>query len=676
MQQSRRKFLKGTGLATGGLLISPAIFEYLLKSKSTSANHLLFDPGDIPAIKRRLELPIFKELKAELFSADLAEDRQFLETGIQFNNQLRHLPKICKIIRTQSFVYALTGERERGEFARFALQQLFKFKKWDYFLEAGKHVIGIQRASLASQTTVLAADWLADLLSAEEQETLVQQLIEKGCKPCYRSLHGMLHPDKVVGWSFDPATSFKRTAIDFRRWPTILSRTNLRAVPMSALGISSIFLKGKDSRAEKWLELVQQNYQAFYDLFGADGSYPEGTGYCNYTCFELSLFFEILRRKTGQDWTDKINWQGVMDFFLMTHIPTELHPKGQVNFGDGGQSFNSALGFWVAKTFRDGKAQFAATHCARFHTLFSPIMYRPEIPETQPQDNWFFRHFDIGWLVATTGFKPEDFVVAMRSGGPANHEHADRNSVILKAFGENLLVDQWHPTYDRKKPGWKLRLSPAHNTVLVDEQGHQYHDGSEGTNSSLAEAKVLAAARHAGYATATSDATQAYVLVNQNVKSILRTLLIVPEFRFLLVVDAFESRKEPAEFSARWFVENTDEKAKILIDGESFQLQRPGGKLVGQVAANLALNLSVEKIEFPEAENHYPFVAIRSTQKSEKVKLLHSFVALPANAPEMPEIAYRQNGSVWEISVQQLSQKLEIVADLNTKIPGFDVKFG
>lgn len=675
MQQTRRDFLKSTGLSAGGLLITPEILNEILTSAPAKPGGILFDSADLPEIRRRLELPLFREFWQGLLTQDLTEARKFLETGIQFNNQLRHLPEICEIIQRQAFVYAVTGEKERGEIARFALQQLFKFKKWDYFLEAGKDVIGIQRASQASQTVVLAADWLHDLLSETELTQLRAELAEKGCLPCYRSLFGMLHPDKVVGWSFDPESSFQGD-VDFRRWPTILSRTNLRAVPMSALGISALFLREQDPRAREWLDLVHQSYLAFYDLFASDGSYLEGTGYCSYTSFELALFFEILQRQTSTSWAEKINWRGVLDFFLYTHSPTEMHPTGQVNFGDGGTSFNSALGFWVAKNFGDGSAQFAATHYAQQHSIFSPIFYYPEIAETPPTGAWFFRHFEIGWVVATTGFEKADFLVALRSGGPANHEHADRNSVILKAFGENLLVDQWHPTYFFSDPGWILRTSPAHNTILVDGRGHQYHDGSEGTNSSLAEANVRHVQHEKDFVAVTSDATPAYVLVNQNVKSILRTILVIPSHRILMVVDACEAVQDPAEFSARWFVENTDEKAVLKIQGDKFEFQRPGGNLVGRAAANVPLNLTIDKILLPGAENKYPFLEIKNIEKTRQLHLLQTFLAQPAGSSEKPEIEYSRKGKKWKIKIHSATRKLEIAFNSGSNIPEFQVDLG
>ena len=84
----------------------------------------------------------------------------------------------------------------------------------------------------------------------------------------------------------------------------------------------------------------------------------------------------------------------------------------------------------------------------------------------------------------------DDTVVALRSGGPGNHEHADRNSVIFKAHGERLLNDPVHASYSTKDPKWLLRQTEAHTAVLIDGKGHVYHDGRDGTNSSAAAATI------------------------------------------------------------------------------------------------------------------------------------------------------------------------------------------
>ncbi|UCE06327.1 MAG: heparinase II/III family protein [bacterium] len=662
---SRKDFLKLSGLASGALLFYPvrSIVEHFNEKESEKLN-LLFEASEVPELKRRLELPIFKKFWNEMLNANLEEDRKFLETGIQFNNQIRHLPRVDQILQREAFVYVITGDKKRSEMAKLALEKILQFKKWDYFVEAGKHVIGLQRAPFTTQSIVLTYEWIEDLLSDETKKEIFVQLPEKGCEPCYRSLWGMLNKEKVVGWGFDPESSYYEER-DMRKWPWILSRTNLRAVPMSALGLGAIFLEGRHPRVPEWMNVVKQTYYEFYDMFEKDGSYPEGSGYCNYTASELILFLNILERKKKEDWSDKINWQGVMDFFLMTLMPSNQYPKGHINFGDGGGGFWSDVGYWVAKKYRDGRAQFTAKHHSRGDRIFSVIFYDPTVETIKPKQKWFYRHFDIDWVVVSTGFEKDDFVVAMRSGGPANHENADRNSIILKCYAENLLVDNWHPPYDHKHPAWALRTSPAHNTVLIDNKGHQYHDGLEGTNASLAEAKVMKENKTDNYVIVTSDASQAYQLINDNVKNVIRTFLAVPEMKLILVVDCLMTKEQPTNFRARWFVDNEDKNGKIEIDGKKFTFLRPQAKLVGVCDSDHEVQLVRDTFPVPEEHGVYPFMDVAAQQAGKKVVLITVAAAIRNDDP-LPICNLRKVSNGWVLIAKNNRQKMQVnIATMN-----------
>lgn len=655
---SRKEFLKLSGLASGLLLLNPFALTCRKQSDKAGKLNLLFSPDEILEIKRRLESPLFQEFWEETLNADLEDDLKFMETGIEFNNQLRHLPKVCDILQREAFVFAMTGDQKRGETAKLALEKILLFKKWDYFLEAGKDVIGLQRAPATTQSIVLTYEWIEDLLSEEMKQEVLAQLPEKGIEPCYRSCWGMLNKEKVVGWQFDRESSFFEER-DMRKWPWILSRTNLRAVPMSALGLGAIFLDGRHPRVSEWMNVVKQTYDDFYDMFAKDGSYDEGTGYCNYTATELILMLNILERKKQIDWSDKINWQGVMDFFLMTRMPSSQHPEGHVNFGDGGSGFFSDVGFWIARKYRDGVGQFAAENYAQKHRMLSAIFYDPTVKPTKPEGTWFYRHFDIGWVVISTGFDKDDFVVAMRSGGPANHENADRNSLILKCFAENLLVDNWHPPYSHQHPAWALRTSPAHNTVLIDNKGHQYHDGLEGTNASLAEAKVVKENKTDDYAIVTSDATQAYQLVNENVENVNRTFLTVPEMKLILVVDCLVTKEQPAHFKARWFVDNEDKNGNIQIDGKNFTFLRPNAKLVGICDSDHELQLMKDTFPVPEEHGIYPFMDVAAQKAGTKVVILTAAAAIRNDDP-LPIFDLKKIENGWELVAENNQQKIKV----------------
>lgn len=670
---SRREFTKLIGMSAGALLASPlAALSRLVAADEFENSHLLFSPQQIPEIRQKLGLPFFKEFWDEIYHADLKADRKFLQDEIAFNNQIRHLLRADLILQREAFIYVITKEEKRGQLARLAVQKILQFKKWDYFQEAGKYTIGLQRAPMTTQSLILTFEWIYELLNDSERQEIIRQLPEKGCEPCYRSLYGMLHPDEVVGWGFDPESSHQEER-DLSNWPRILARTNLRAVPMSALGLGAIFFKDKLPRAQEWMRVVQQSYRNFVDLYGKDGSYPEGTSYCNYTSQELILMLDVLQRKTGQDWSDAINWKGVMDFFIMTRMPSNSHPEGHVNFGDAGSGFVSDVAFWVARKYNDGQAQYAGTHFPKNHRIFSPVQYDPSVKEVKPKGAWHYRHFDIGWVVVLTGFEKQDFVVAMRSGPPANHEHADRNSVILKSNSENLLVDTWHPPYDHKDPAWPLRTSPAHNTVLIDGKGHQYVNGLEGTNASLAEAKVIAEKKTATFVAVTSDATQAYQLVNPDVENVVRSFLTFPESRVLIVVDSLRMKKNAAEFRARWFVENEDKKSRIEINDNRFEFFRPSADLIGLCAGSAGVKLEKGTFPVPQDYGIFPFIDVIAAQKEKHVHII-SVMAVFDKKNSRPELSIQENKKGWQIETTNLGHSHSVSVSIDGKKHKFDVK--
>jgi len=656
---SRRDFLRLSGFISGLLLISPETFAHIFTKEKRESLNLLFDPSQIPELKKRLQLPLFKAFWDSQMNADLKSDEKFLKDEIQFNNQLRHLPRADDILQREAFVYAMTGKKKRGKLARLALEKVLQFEKWDYFLEAQKDVIGLQRAPYTTQSIVIAYPLIENLLSKEMKREVIAQLPEKGCMPCYRSLWGMLNKEKVVGWGFDPASTFFEER-DFRRWPWILSRTNLRAVPMSALALGALFLEGKDERTAEWMQVVKQSYDEFFNMFAKDGSYDEGTGYCNYTSSELILMLDVVRRRKNEDWSKAVNWNGVMDFFLMTRMPSEQHPEGHVNFGDGGSGFFSEVGYWVASKYRNHTAQYAAEHHAQKDRIFSVLWYNPAIAAKLPKNDWYYREFDIGWVVASTGFEKDDFVAAIRSGGPANHEHADRNSFILKCYAENLLVDQWHPPYDNKNPGWPLRTSPAHNTVLIDGKGHQYHDGAEGTNASQAAAKIVRTKKENNFAYVISDATQAYQLVDDNVKRVSRTCVVIPRMKFAVIVDCLDTQARPADFAARWFVENSDGKGVITITGNTFEFQRPRARLFGACAGTLGAAMNQATFPVPVESGVYPYLDVRSEKPGNSVMLITAVAALRIEQ-ERPEIDIRFNSKNWVVTTDLAGHEAKVI---------------
>lgn len=670
---TRREFLREGSIAGSMIVLAPNLLRPSKKKQGTDSLlplGLLFTAEEVPRLRRTVQLPVFQTYWGQLMEMDLADDWRFLEKEIDLHNHLRHIDRACKILEREAFVYLISRNGKRGALAQLAVKRLLEYPKWDYFLEAGVHTIGLQRAPATTIALSLAYDWMGDLLSKAQRQEMLRQIGDKGCEPCYRSLFGMRYPDKVVGWSFDRESYWEER--DMRRWPEILDKTNLKAVPMGALAVGAALLDGVDPRVDRWWEMVEHSYRTFVTRFARDGSYDEGGSYWDYTALHMALTVEMLSRKRGTDCYDWANFPGMIEYVLALQMPHHGNPNYLVNFGDSGPGFDSAVPFWTGRRSRDGLAQYAGIKHAQKHSPYSVIWFDERINASAPPAREHFKHLALDWVLARTGYDLDDLVVAMRSGGPANHEHADRNSLVLKCYGEILLADIKRPPYDHRDPAWILRTSPAHNTVLVDGRGHQYHDGKEGTNASQASAKIVRLGEREGYLFWASDATHAYRLVDEDIEAVTRTVIVVPKFPCLVVVDKLRKGTHPSRFSARWHAENSDGKAKVLCDGRGFTIERPYARFYAACDGTVPVVVTNNKHPVPEAKGIFPFVEVAGTEPATEPLLLMVGCPLRSDQPN-PNIALRREQTTWRIEVGLGDKELGLLIFDTGTLPEFEV---
>jgi hypothetical protein len=608
---NRREFLNGTAAALAFYSL-PGIGKP--NPQPPSAPGLFFDPQDLPRIRRTWSLALFGDLRERILTADLAADAAFLDKELDPSNPIRHLQRAGGILQRESFAYLMTEQKQRLELARLAIDKTLSFQAWDYFTEAGRDIIGLQRAPETAIAMSLALDWLFSRLDESTRTRMRVQIAEKGCLPCFRTLWGMRYPQKVGGWNYAPWVKLEPR--DFSRWPVILDKTNLKAIPIAGLAIGALTLEPRDPRRAEWLEMARHGYETIAGLYERDGSYPEGGSYGDYTTFHLLLAQAAIEHRLGVNLFDRINYNGFVEFMLSLQLPQTSELKACVNFGDAGTGLQSAVSFYVARKTGDGLAQHMGLEHPREHNPFSVIWYQPELAARKPGAVHHFKHWDLDWMIYRTGYGLDDLVVAMRSGGPANHEHADRNSLLLKAYGEVLLADSKHPTYDHNNPGWVLRTSPAHNTVLIDNQGHQYHDGREGTNASLAEARVVRAGQRDGFVFWTSDATPAYQLVLPDVERVWRSVFVFTDAPVVVIIDRLTKKSRPSLFSAHWHAENSDGLGSVLASGEGFVIRRPAASFYAWCPGSPALNITAEKLPLPPELGVHPYIRAGTSSPS------------------------------------------------------------
>jgi len=618
---------------------------------------LFFLPTDIDRIRANaahpLLAPMYQEWKSQSI-ASLAENiAHFRKTG----EIIRDFMRCVRGVEYSALIQIVEPSAEREASLLEALEAFISFEKWDYFVEDGTETLGIQRSSIALTRLLFAREVLGDAVDNDLEKRLLQAIADKGCQACYATIYDMDNPETVKGWSFDElhADHYDTT---MERWPMILGANNLRAAPTGALGLGALALIGRDPRAEKWLARAVSSTQRFLDLFSPDGSFFEGISYLQYSMRTTLPFIDAHTRLVGDvDWTQVVNWDGVLEYIMGMQMGKR--PNGLpdvVNFSDSRYSILPGAVSRMGAYTGNPLAGFAATYAGEPQFHYDYLWFEPAAPSRPPRAALKNYRSDLNWIITRTGWKAEDTVIAFKSGGPANHEHADRHHITLKAYGERLLNDHFGASYDRRTPGWVMRQTRAHNAVLIDGKGHPYIDGTEGVNDSKAYATVLAYHDKGDHIWWTSDASAAYILDNYHAHQVLRTVVWAKP-GFIVVFDQVRFRYRPQTLDARFYPDNADGKAAMSIDGPRFTIHRPQAQLHALTAGNTLVGPRAAKLEVPLEVGDFPCIEVHCAEALTH----HLFTAMVPTAgadSAKPAIKLEQSKGSWHFQYNDQTIKI------------------
>jgi hypothetical protein len=677
MKHSRRVFLQTTSLAAASLpfasLLAPRAAADPAAGPPARKRGLLFDEDDLPRIRANIAGPRYAPYWQKLESADLADDTDFLEHHVRFNRHSDDMARVRLTLERTALVAFVTGDPRQLAVAKLAIRRLLDYPKWDMFLEGGKTVMGLLRAAETTLALAFSLDWLARHLSPAERAEIEQAIAEKGAPATATALTGMRHPERVKGWTFDPQEDYPLNHTNLSRWPLILNSTNLKTVPATGLGVAACLLHGRHPKASEWLELARTSMREFATMYGSDGCYDEGVSYWVPTTLDMAVFAEVLWRTLGIDDRALINYPGTIQYALTMTLPRFDGPAAPiaprydiVNFGDANGSVEISLAAWVARTRGDPVSQFLARDVGEVKYHYGLLWYDASAPAAQPDPALLDNRMLNDLVVSRSGWGEADGVVALRSGGPANHEHADRNSVIFKAHGDRLLHDPFEAAYAAFLERWKLRFTDAHTAVLIDGKGHQYIDGRDGTNASDSFARVTAFETGPGWMRATSDATDAYQLVNAAVGRVERTVVFIkPDI--LLFLDRVEMRETPATVQARFQVFNEDGLGSCSAAGTSFRIKRPHACLHARVGARGAFTVGTGRVAISEKEGIFPFAEVSAGPALSHL-VLTACTAAPAGE-DHGSLVLAGEGPTWRIQGEHRGRRLNVTLTAGTDGP-------
>ena len=630
---TRRDILQWGLFAGSGLLLPSKGLR--THAPDTLTYSLFFDEEALEGIRQRyLAYPLFQPLREELDAFDWNAEQLFLEGEVRLNDHLFHMLRLSRTATKMGFYFLMTGRQDTADLAIETIRTIMKFERWDYFLD-GTTPIGFQRASKATFAVALCSDWLGNQISDDERDQWLRVMGEKGCEACYWATYGMRYQDRVEGWAIDPTSTYFEhrpgdRSWDLSNWPRFFDNNNLKSEPASALASGAIAHElqfGESDTSKRWLEQAIHSISGYQTIFEQDGSYNEGISYAGYTSHNLMQGYSILKRFKGLDLSDQLNWPGFMDYSFGLSMPTHNDPSAVINFGDVGNGLPSAVALWIAAHTNDPTAHWFAHHRSPTQDLWSVLWYPEKTYSTPRLQKPVLWRSDLEWIVSRTGYEIDDLVVAMRSGPPFNHEHGDRNTIIVKCFGEQLVTDPHRPSYTRTDPTWLMRGTVGHSGILIDGQGHQYVDGSEGTNASDARARLVRFGEREGHHFWSSDATQAYNLVLPDVQLVMRTVLVLYDVPAVVLIDKVVKGEQPSSMQTRFFGYNSDGNGVISAEDHTLEIARPHARLRVKSYSPQGLTSTADHLPMPEdIAQKYPYGEFSSRLPSTHLLTLSTLI--------------------------------------------------
>jgi hypothetical protein len=643
---------------------------------------VFFDRNEMPRFRQLYAAnPVFGDVKHHIDTIDRIRERKFMKSEIRYNDHLYDIARVGTLAQEMALAYVYTGDPDAAKLARECVESLMKFPKWDYFLEGGVDVIGLQRAPNSALAVAIVVEALGDQLPGKTADLWLKTMAERGIEPCYRATYGMRYPDRVKGWSMDTTSTYYmhrplERGLDMSRWPIILNTINLKAVPASALALSALVYRnhfGDNADTQRWLEQAVYSVGTFGDIYARDGSYNEGVSYAHYTTLHLIQAITALKRGGVTDLTDLLNWDGYQTYMLEMTQPVRSDPSAAINFGDAGGGAQASVPFWIARQTRSGLAQWFGENLAQARDMWSLLYFDPTVRSTPPPNGPHLWHSDLDWMVGRTGYGIDDLVVAMRSGPPFNHEHADRNGLVVKCFGEKLVVDPYRPPYGWRDPSWKMRLTAGHSALLIDGQGHQYVDGHEGTNASKASASIVRAGEREGCIFWTSDATPAYRLVLPDVGSVTRTVITLTGIPAVVVVDKVIKKTTPSTIQARFYAYNSDSAGSIASHPDGFMITRPSARLIAHAASAAGVRYTSGRPDIPEEiARRHPYADVSTAEPQKEPCLVTVLLPLAASGSGMATVD--QEAGTFTVKINAGGKEISVQIWDSGTIPEFELR--
>ncbi|MGO4544105.1 DUF4962 domain-containing protein [Paenibacillus sp. 2TAB23] len=395
-----------------------------------------------------------------------------------------------------AFLYLVTGDPAYGNFAK---ERLLHISTWrtkegptQYHNNNGGNDQVHRDIVLKSS---IAYDWIYDLLSTEEKETALTMMLDRA----------QTIADDVL-YDTMPITS---NPYDSHGW-TVNGYLGIIAISLLHENVS---INGTvvSQKAQEWFNTIVPAYINLAPVWGGeDGGWGNGEGYWQWSSIFGKHFIDTLYAATGFNLYQKAYFRNE------SWYPMYMIPVGQQNgaFGNGNDGIQ--IGQVTTNVLRNAQMQqdeVMQWYSQRYnydYGDYKTYLYEDEnLPARPPVEMPSAKYFEqIGTVAMHSNLlDPKRVSLYFKSSpfGSYNHSQADQNSLIIKAFGEDLTVDGgFYDDYNTAHYQQYAKQTFAHNAIT--------YDGKKGQNifDMKASGQITGFATTEDFDAAVGDATTAY----------------------------------------------------------------------------------------------------------------------------------------------------------------------
>ena len=622
------------------------------------------------------------DMAKRVYDNIVANAKRYVQSGVipeeptEFGSPaLSQATKMTGMINTTAFAYLLTGDEEIGDFGVQLVEAVSKWS-WDDTTGPTSYKQHDQAHRDIAYKSAIAYDWLYDLFQqekyAEAKESVLYMITERTKKMAVLLDSLRMSPYDSHGW----------TALGF-------------------IGIIGVATHGEIAEADGWLRNVIPLYTAVLPPWSTqDGGWSQGTDYWQYSTNHGAEFMDILALA---DIVNLYDTAWMQNQYLWTLY---AYPAGSYgSFGDQSNRVKAEAETYTAQSmgriacFTDNPvAKWLSEQTGGFPAV--PLGYyasqNEKIDSTAPVEYPLGHEFrDIGWVVMTNDLVDTDRIqMSFKSSpfGSYNHSHADQNSFIIQAYGENLAIksgyyDAYHTTHDNNI----TRKTFAHNSITInDGDGQAYYTTTGGSNDRFdASGMICQFVNQMSFDSVTGDATAAYMDSpagnTTKLDKFVRNMIYVRPDVFIVIDDLDAKGDETASF--KWWLNS---EHQMEYSDNSALISEGAARLKADVLYPQNTTAAYYDGFYDLSGNYWPanggagsYIGKNeqdrvsfATAACDKTKMVVSMSVYKENEQsKVPETVYSADGSYMKLSFEDGTTVLVNLLDNNQSVTAGGITF-